>query len=245
MRYCGIDIASLSSYVYVSDELGNKLLSKETKTSKCDFAGALKPYLRGGLKIAIEAGNQTVWIYKYLVSLGADVVVVNPNKVKPIAESRRKTDKIDAKLLCELLRLNALPHPVHMPSQASREVRGLLVARRQLIQARTKLCNVVRGILRQDGILLPAGGLKSMKAWEALLDRSYESKHLPAILNVYHSNFVELTHSIRNLNKELAVRAGQDTRVELLKTMPMVGVIAALTRLRRSTTKIDSVPAGS
>ena len=98
-----------------------------------------------------EAGNQTAWIYEFLTELGAEVTVVNPSKVKAIAASRRKTDKIDAKLLCELLRLNALPYPVHMPSQSSRELRGMLVARRQLMQARSKLCNVVRGRLRQDG----------------------------------------------------------------------------------------------
>jgi hypothetical protein len=29
-----------------------------------------------------------------------------------IAQSRRKTDKVDAKILCELLRLGGLPEPV-------------------------------------------------------------------------------------------------------------------------------------
>src|ERR1051325_11387204 len=128
MRYCGIDIASLSSFVYITDEKGTKLLAREVETSKSGLNGALRPYLRAGLKIEIEAGNQTAWIYAFLVEAGAEVMVVNPNKVKAIAESRRKTDKIDAKLLCELLRLNALPHPVHMPSPESRELRGLLVA---------------------------------------------------------------------------------------------------------------------
>jgi transposase len=129
-------------------ENGGKLLAREVQTSKGEFAAVTQAMLRDGIKIAIEAGNQTAWIYEFLTELGAEVTVVNPNKVKAIAASRRKTDKIDAKLLCELLRLNALPHPVHMPSQSSRELRGMLVARPQLIQARSKLCNVVRGMLR-------------------------------------------------------------------------------------------------
>lgn len=229
MQYCGIDIAILSSYVYLSDAQGNKLLSKEVQTSRTALSMVLRPYVKKGLKIAIEAGNQTQWIYDFLVSLGAEVEVVNPNKVKAIAESRRKTDKIDAKLLCELLRLNGLPQAVHMPSQASRELRGLLVGRRQLINARTKLCNVVRGMLRQEGILLPPGGLKTLKGWDGVLQRSYASAHLPVILNSVHSSFVELTRSIRLLNKELEKRAAGDARVAVLRTMPMVGVIAALT----------------
>ena len=80
--------------------------------------------------------------------------MVNPAKVKLIAESRRKTDKIDAKILCELLRLDGLPHPVHMPVRKLASC-GALVARRQLVSARSKLCNVVRGMLRQTGVRLP------------------------------------------------------------------------------------------
>src|SRR6185369_5821118 len=73
-------------------------------------AGALEcrltPFLAGGLAVAIEAGNKTAWIYELLVKLGAKVTVVHPLKVKLIAESRSKTDKVDARILCELLRLD-------------------------------------------------------------------------------------------------------------------------------------------
>lgn len=101
-----------------------------------------------------------------MVRLGAKVIVVNPNQVKLIAESRRKTDKGDAKILCELLRLGGRPHPVHMPTPDARELRGLLVARRQLISARSKLCNVVRGMLRQAGVRFAARELSTQAGWQ-------------------------------------------------------------------------------
>jgi len=115
--YCGIDIASKSSYLYVATKSGRKVASGEVETTREAFESRLKRYVRDGLTIAIEAGNQTAWIYDALVAMGAKVTVVNPTKVKLIAESRCKTDKIDAKILCELLRLNALPQPVHMPGE--------------------------------------------------------------------------------------------------------------------------------
>ena len=130
MNYCGIDLGGVSSYAFVTDEKGNKLWSGPIATEKVAFEHLLKKFAGGGLSIAIEAGNQTAWVHEELVKLGAEITVVNPTKVKLIAESRRKTDKIDAKILCELLRLNALPHPVHMPGPEARELRGLLVARR-------------------------------------------------------------------------------------------------------------------
>ena len=137
MNYCGIDLGGVSSYAYVTDEKGKKLWAKAIPTSRAGFASVVKKFGRGGLSIAIEAGNQTAWVYEALRELGAEVTVVNATKVKLIAESRRKTDKVDAKILCELLRLDGLPHPVHMPSPETRGLRGLLVARRQLVAART------------------------------------------------------------------------------------------------------------
>lgn len=231
MRYCGIDLAGVSSYLYVTDERGRRVTSGEVRTEKSAFHRRLKRFVGGGLSIAIEAGNQTAWIYEALVDMGAKVTVVNPTKVKLIAQSRRKTDKIDAKILCELLRLDGLPHPVHMPERETRSLRGLLVARRQLISARTKLCHVVRGMLRQEGIQLPKRALSSLIGWRRLLNQGFEQPHLMLILTAYFDSFVSLTGSIGELDRELARREQSDARASLLRSMPKVGRIASLTLL--------------
>lgn len=231
MNYCGIDIAMKSSYIYITDSGGRKKTSGEIPTKAGVFRQRLRPYLRGGLAVAVEAGNQTAWIYDLLIDIGAEVTVVNPAKVKLIAESRRKTDKVDAKILCELLRLNGLPHPVHVPDKQTRSLRGLLVARRQLVSARTKLCNVVRGMLRQEGIGLPARTLMSFVGWQRLMGHSYTHEHLPTVLDAYYQSFVSLTRSIQVLDKQLAKRERSDERAARLKTMPKVGRIASLTFL--------------
>lgn len=231
MNYCGIDIGGLSSYVYVSDAAGRKKWNGAVKTSRAMFEGVLKRYMRSGLKVAIEAGNQTAWIHAVLVDLGAEVIVVNPHKVKLIAMSRKKTDKVDARILCELLRMDGLPEPVHMPSTEMRGLRGLLVARRQLIQMRTKLQNVVRGMLRQEGVQLARNVLSTFKGWKQLLARGFDHDHLAVIMATYYESFVTVTHSIRALDKELAAREAADQRAARLRTMPKVGPVAALTFL--------------
>jgi transposase len=229
VNYCGIDIGGLSSYVYVSDAGGRKKWNGEVKTSRGMFAAVLKRYVRGGLKVAIEAGNQTAWIHAVLVDLGAEVIVVNPQQVKLIAMSHKKTDKVDARILCELLRMDGLPEPVHMPSAEMRGLRGLLAARRQLIQARTKLQNVVRGMLRQEGVQLARSVLSTFKGWKQLLERGFDHDHLAVIVATYYESFVTVTHSIRALDKELAAREAADPRAARLRTMPKVGPVAALT----------------
>ena len=231
MNYCGIDLGGMSSYAFVTEEHGRKLWSGPVETTRSAFERLVKEFLPQGLAIAIEAGNQTAWVHEELRKLGAKVVVVNPNQVKLIAESRRKTDKVDAKILCELLRLSGLPHPVHMPGNQARELRGLLAARRQLITARAKLSNVVRGMLRQTGVRLPARALSTLVGWQRLFNAGFEHDHLLHIVAAYHQSFVALTQSIRELDRQLADREENEPRAARLKTMPRVGCIAALTFL--------------
>jgi len=231
VNYCGIDLGGVSSYVYVTTDRGRKLWSGPVATTKEGFQGRLRRFLREGLAIAIEAGNQTAWVYEVLVAMGAKVTVVNPNKVKLIAESRRKTDKVDARILCELLRIDALPCPVHMPGRQTRALRGLLVARRQLVAARTKLCNVVRGMLRQEGIRLPAGALSSLVGWERLFVNSFSCEHVMTVVRAYYQSFKALTQSIHELDRKLAERERKSPEAKRLQTMPRVGRIASLTFL--------------
>ena len=190
MNYCGIDLGGMSSYAFVTDEHGRKLWSGPVETTKPGLMQLVQRFCSEGLAIAVEAGNQTAWVYEELVLHGAKVTVVNPNQVKLIAESRRKTDKVDAKILRELLRVGGLPRPVHMPTAGARELRGLLVARRQLITARVKLCNVVRGMLRQTGVRLAARELSSKAGWQRLLHVGFEHDHLLDIVTAYYDSFL-------------------------------------------------------
>jgi transposase len=231
MVYCGLDVAMVSSYVYVSDEKGKRLMNGPVATERDALQRRLGRFVRNGLKVAIEAGNQTAWLYGALRRMGAEVTVVNPVKVKLIAQSRRKTDKMDAKVLCDLLRLDGLPRPVHMPCARTRQLRGLLAARRRLVGARTKLCNVVRGVLRQEGIRLAQRGLSARKGWDRLIMRSYQHGHLQPILRSYYLSFQALTASLKDLDVELARYERGDARAARLETMPGVGRIAALTFL--------------
>ena len=76
MNYCGIDIGGVSSYVYVTDAGGRKRWSGPVATTKEALRSRLRRFLRGGLAVAIEAGNQTAWIYDALTKMGAKVTVV-------------------------------------------------------------------------------------------------------------------------------------------------------------------------
>lgn len=74
MDYCGLDVAGVSSYLYLTNEKGRKLTCGAVETTKAAIERRLKPFVRGGLSVAIEAGNQTAWMYEVLVGMGATVI---------------------------------------------------------------------------------------------------------------------------------------------------------------------------
>lgn len=231
MLYCGLDIATKGSYYYITDKEGKKIANGEAPTDKDGLRARLAAHIREGMTIAIEAGNQTRWIYDYLRECGAEVVVVNAMRVKAIANSKRKTDKVDAKILCKLLRMGELPEAVHMGSDDCCELRGLLMARRQLVRSRSKVCNVVRGIVKQEGVRLQSRELNTYKGWESLLQREWRLKHIEVVIRSYRASYHQLTESIKEIDKALEDREKKDPRVEVLKTMPMVGKTASQTLL--------------
>jgi transposase len=74
------------------------------------------------------------------------VVIAHPGKLRIIAESTRKTDKIDARVLAEFLAHDMIPE-AWRPTPRVRQHRSL-VRRRCKIQSRiTSIKNTMRGIL--------------------------------------------------------------------------------------------------
>jgi len=58
MFYCGLDIAGVSSFVFLTDARGKKVACGPVATTRAALQARFKPYVRAGLAIAIEAGNQ-------------------------------------------------------------------------------------------------------------------------------------------------------------------------------------------
>jgi transposase len=240
MYYCGLDVSRKSTHAYIEDAQGRRVKYAVVPTTPTGLAGVIEPYAERGLRVAVEAGNQTAWIVDLLREAGAKVHVVHPLKVKLITESRKKTDRIDAKLLAHLLRVGGLPEPVHVPSHRSRELRGLLVARRQLIQMRTKLLNVVRGLARQQRIELRPRALLSRRGWEALTAAGL-SPALRDIVAAYDATVQTASRALAALDGQLTQRARRDPRVARLETMPGVGQVSAQTLVAAVDT-IDRFP---
>lgn len=227
MYYAGLDVASKGSYVYVVDRRGRKVGSGEIPTTRGSIRQYFREWADRRIEVAVEAGGQTRWIHDVLKGMGIGVYVVNPNKVRLIAEAKRKTDKVDAKVLAELLRIEGLPERIHMVEGQSRELRDLLRARQQLIKSATSLMNHLRGLLRQEGIRLAAEAFRDERVFEALRGHKGVPVHLRPVIESYRRSIAELLKERGQLDGEIRKYGGKD--IELLKSVPGIGEVASRT----------------
>jgi transposase len=228
MYYAGLDVASKGSFVYVRDRKGRKVEAREIETTRKGLREAFKKYEPVGIIVAVEASGSTRWIYDELTRRGIEVYVVNPNKVKAIGTSKKKTDKIDAKILSELLRIDALPERVYMAQDEGRELRDLMQARYQVVKGYTNLMNYVRGLLRQEGIRLKAKEMKMMKVFVKLLGSRIPG-HVREILERYQGTIEAMMEQKEKLEEKIKTYKGKE--IELIKTIPGMGEISSRTIL--------------
>lgn len=100
-------------------------------------------------EIALEATTNSDAIATMLRPLVARVVVSNPRKTRAIAEAKVKTDKVDARILAQLLAADFLPE-TWVADDRTRMRRRLVARRTHLVKQRTRLKNQVHAILSRN-----------------------------------------------------------------------------------------------
>jgi transposase len=103
-------------------------------------------------RIAMETGTHSPWVSRVLTELGHEVIVAHAQKVRLIVKSRRKDDRLDARTLARLARIDPeLLSPVqHRSAQAQLHLAEIR-ARAGLVSARTALVNAARGLVKSYG----------------------------------------------------------------------------------------------
>jgi transposase len=89
-------------------------LSTSAKAMKEAFGGMPRS------RIAMETGMHSPWVSRVLSELGHEVIVAHARNVRLVGESRRKDDRLDARTLARLARIDPqLLAPVqHRSAQA-------------------------------------------------------------------------------------------------------------------------------
>ena len=94
MDNCGIDLHLKSSEVCVVDEIGEIRERAQIPTTERSLVRWFGD--RAAMRICIEASGLSPWVARVLRGLGHEVIVANTQRVRLIAESTLKNDRVDA-----------------------------------------------------------------------------------------------------------------------------------------------------
>jgi transposase len=224
MRHCGIDVHARVSELCELSASGRVLRRERMATTQAGlrrrFEG--KPKAR----IVVECGGSTPWVVRLLEELGHQVVVVNPRRVRLIAESTLKCDRVDAEILARLSRLEPeMLRPVYQRSYEGQLLRTRLRLRSSLVQARAALINQVRGTLRAHGAPLSSCNAKSFVVRFAT---GPTPRDLRDALEPLVGAIGELTERIEMIERQLVEESHADELLERLQDVPGVGPLVSL-----------------
>ena len=219
--YLGIDVHKRYAQVAIMDDTGE--IVEEVRVKNANLDDLAQRY--AGADAAIEATSNYYQIHDTL-SKHLDVTVAHPKKLNQIADTDKKTDRVDAKELARMVRLNSVPES-YVPTDEVREARALVRGRQTLVENRTKYANKIHGLLSDHGITEDVKPL-SVEGREFLRELS-----LPTPWDTLLASYLELietlTEEIQKLEETIEERAGSLRETQLLMTIPGVSYFTALT----------------
>lgn len=198
------------------------------------FCKELKEFEENGYEVSVgvESTGNTRYFCNRLLSIGIKVKVINTMKFKVIRESVNKTDKRDAYIIAVFLEKDMLPES-KLCSQKSEEIRRILKSRSILVKALVSLKNQVHGLLLGYGIETKRGELQSKRSRQRILSGLEDHKRdygyaAEAIMPLFET-IDKVYDEVKRLEEVLKKMILGDKEVELLETIPGVGLITAAT----------------
>ena len=168
-------------------------------------------------------------IHDTLEENGIDTILANPYKTKIIAEAKIKSDKLDARILSDLLR-TYLIYESHVPEQEDRDKRSLVRHRITLSRTKTRLVNKVHSILGKNDYktdLTDIFGVSGMEWLKSLLPMVSPIDGI--ILTTSIESIQTINHQIDVVSKEISTCACRNsTDVNILLTITVIDIFAAM-----------------
>ena len=145
MYYVGVDLHKKVITICVMD--ANRKIARRVSLAACEphrivaFFEALGEY-----QVVLEATTSYRWFVELVEPTAKEVVLANPAKLRVIAESTKKTDKLDAQILAEFLARDMIPRS-YMPTPRQRRHRALARHRNTLRKEETSVKCRIRHVL--------------------------------------------------------------------------------------------------
>lgn len=234
MKFVGADLHKKSITLCVVELVDRSSRLIQGKRIACKEVSKIEQFLRslGKFQVTVEATIGYDWFAALAEKYADRVVIAHAGKLRIIAESTRKTDKIDARVLADFLAYDMIPEAWRATPRV-RQHRSL-VRRRHKIQSRiTSIKNTMHGVLtrynadRSD--LFTSLGWRATQKLQLLEEERW-------LLDDLWEDLQEASHRLDRVDDRLIRFASKATNRErearaVLTTMPQVGVVTIETIL--------------
>jgi transposase len=227
MLSVGLDLHKRYSQIEAIDEGGKRRAGGRVVNEFEEVDGFFRS-LGEPCRVVLEAGWNWGLMHDWLerVENVVEVQLAHPYGVRAIASAQVKTDRIDARMLGQLLRAGLIPQ-AHIPGRETRQLREAVRQRLFLVRLRTMLKNRIHALLDRHHIVPPpASDLFGKRG------RNYLSKvELPGLAQSFLRQDLQLLETlgseIKQTEKLLEKTLHGDRRLELLRTIPGLGALLA------------------
>ena len=227
-HYIGLDVHKKTVSYCIKQADGkiieeNKLLSRRDVLRRWAQQQS-KPWI-GAMEATLFSG----WIYDTLKPYAVRLEMGHPARMKAIGASKKKSDKLDARTVADLLRANLLPACYVAPPEL-RELRRCLRYRATVVRQSVRMKNKISGLLMEAGAPYNKQRLHGGKYFHHLLETLEEVPDSVKDLLRMSRSLLEMFESAqKRLVQGLLIHPRLAARVERLMTIPGVGQITALT----------------
>ncbi|HXS59460.1 MAG TPA: IS110 family transposase [Candidatus Sulfopaludibacter sp.] len=210
----------LDEFFFGNDKDGiHNLLSRIQSHGKCSTRAVLE-----------STGNMWMKIHDMLEENEIDTKLANPYKTRIIAEAKIKSDKLDARILSDLLRTDLI-YESYVPNKEDRDRRSLVRHRITLSRTKTKLVNKVHSILDKYDYQTNLTDIFSKSGIEWL--RSLSSQVTPVdriILDSSIASIETINQQIATVSKEISKYASSldNNDVKILLSITGIDIFSAM-----------------
>lgn len=169
------------------------------------------------ITIAIEACGMWRGVHQMLSDMGYQVKLANPKKTHDIA-CKKKTDKVDARILADLLRTHYLPE-VWIPDKNTLEYRDITRHKSNLTRLRLQVLGKIRGYLLRKGVKYTK--LSTEETLKRLEKLDPDIKNLVHVYRFIKKEEREVVRRIKRISQN-------KKETMLLMTMPGIAEFSAL-----------------
>ena len=225
--YAGLDVSDKQTHVCVVDAEGAVLRRDVVASDPEVLAKWLKRHCPGLVRVVLETGPLSAFLYHGLAERGAPVTCICARHAKGVLSTRvNKSDPHDAEGLAQLARTGWFK-AVRIKGEATHVARARLKIREQLVGAHRAMANQLRGLLKLFGLRMGSVTTPGKRA-ERLAALFTQRPELKAVMQPLVESLAALEAQIARSTKLLAAAAAADPVAARLMSVPGVGPITAL-----------------